>query len=175
MACGGDAGCTVSVTSDSTPAPIKASSVHFGEVFFCSGQSNMVFPLSLTLNATADLGTVATYPNFRFFQTAETPSNKEEFTVKPTMTWVGANASIVKDFSAVCYLTVRETLRIHGLPKTTHVGLVQSAVGGTSMASFSFSVFSSFKKVCDTQEALNCGVPLEVIFFIQVYVTDVFQ
>ena len=58
-------------------------------------------------------------------------SDKEEFTVKPTMNWAGANASIVKDFSAVCFLTVRETLRIHGLPNSTPVGLVQSAVGGT--------------------------------------------
>lgn len=77
------------------------------------------------------------YPNFRYFQTAETTSDKEEFTVKPAMNWAGANASVVKDFSAVCFLTVRETLRIHGLPMTTHVGLVQSAVGGTQVFLFS--------------------------------------
>ena len=42
----------------------------WGDVFFCSGQSNMVFPMSLTLNAKEEIATVVNYPNFRLFQVA---------------------------------------------------------------------------------------------------------
>ena len=60
---------TITVTGEDGPA-VVAHNVSSGDVFFCSGQSNMVFPMSLTINATDEIATLASYPQFRFFFTA---------------------------------------------------------------------------------------------------------
>ena len=60
---------TITVTGEDGPA-VVAHNVSNGDVFFCSGQSNMVFPMSLTINATDEIATLASYPQFRFFFTA---------------------------------------------------------------------------------------------------------
>jgi hypothetical protein len=52
-----------------TGAAVVASGVQAGDVFFCSGQSNMLFSLHQALNYTAEASTLASYPNFRFFMT----------------------------------------------------------------------------------------------------------
>merc|ERR1719265_19127 len=48
---------------------VTASNVTSGDVFFCSGQSNMVFPMKLAFNADDEIATLAQFPNFRFFMT----------------------------------------------------------------------------------------------------------
>ena len=60
---------TVSGANDAAAHVATATGVLWGDVFFCSGQSNMVFPMSLTLNAKEEIATVVNYPNFRLFLT----------------------------------------------------------------------------------------------------------
>ena len=97
----------------------------------------MVFPLGLAFNVTAEVAALAASPTqFRFFQTAEDYADQPQFDLKPDPTqctaanrtacamkcenkeglcnqWVGNaqalanNASYLKAFSAVCYMTVR--------------------------------------------------------------------
>jgi hypothetical protein len=61
-----------------------ASSAAGGDVFFCSGQSNMEFPLELTLNASAEAASLVDEKlNFRFFMTALGNSSVPLFDIKP--------------------------------------------------------------------------------------------
>ena len=116
--------------------------------FFCSGQSNMVFPLKLTLNATDEIATLHKYPNFRFFMTQRDSSPVPLWNLRSSNDsgscdakstadgcnrwWTAEQAlanGLIDDFSAVCYMTVRDVARLH--TGTRPVALVQSAWGGT--------------------------------------------
>ena len=58
------------IVSGETGPNVTARHVSGGDVFFCSGQSNMQFPLNLAFNASEEEATLADFPNFRFFMTA---------------------------------------------------------------------------------------------------------
>jgi sialate O-acetylesterase len=45
----------------------RLSNVVFGQVYICSGQSNMQFSLPITTNATAEIALAAAYPHIRLF------------------------------------------------------------------------------------------------------------
>ena len=117
-------------------AAASANNVRGGDVFFCSGQSNMVFPMSLTLNATAEIATAADYPNFKLFTVPMTTAGAEErdVPVDPVKypgqsQWIDTSPENIANFSAVCYMAVREIARQH--TKSRPMGLIFSAWGGT--------------------------------------------
>eukprot|EP00040_Diaphanoeca_grandis_P027821 m.159215 g.159215 ORF g.159215 m.159215 type:complete len:969 (-) comp31127_c1_seq1:249-3155(-) len=147
---------TVTVTGEKGDK-ITAENAASGDVFFCAGQSNMVFPLGLAFNFTQEAATLATYTNFRFFMTALDYSSEPQFDLKPDPSecdvhnasacamscaepgmcnrWVTAqdalanNASYLSKFSAVCFMTARDIARMH--TNNRPIGLVFSAWGGT--------------------------------------------
>ena len=123
---------TITVSGESGPS-IVAADVQSGDVFFCSGQSNMVFPMSLTLNASAEMNTTVDYPNFKLFtvpqRTAATPQFDLDRTVPGQAKWIDATPTTIANFSAVCYMAVREIARLHTSKRP--MGLVFSAWGGT--------------------------------------------
>ena len=119
---------------------ITVHNASFGNVYFCSGQSNMVFPMSNTLNATEEIATLALFPQIHFFQTATvtspTPEDRIPNGTCPSVTcnkWVtaaeAAQNKYIDGFSAMCFMTVREVARLH--TGSIPIGIVQSAVGGT--------------------------------------------
>ena len=63
-----DSGMTIRVRAATGPA-VVAARVLPGDVFFCAGQSNMLFSLHQSINYTAEAATLASFPNFRFFMT----------------------------------------------------------------------------------------------------------
>lgn len=138
---------TINVTGSNTTTPKIARDVLGGDVFLCSGQSNMVFPMQLTINASEEIATLKYYPNFRFFKTNIGTSEKPQFLLPENCTdpknecsecnkWYTSSEAMstnyIQDFSAVCYMTVRDVARLHStIGESKAVGLVQSAVGGT--------------------------------------------
>merc|ERR1712166_1017393 len=71
--------CDIYVQGETDATPIVARGVHFGDVFFCSGQSNMVFPLSLAYNVSEEMASLKQFPNFRFFMTGRSFASSPEF------------------------------------------------------------------------------------------------
>ena len=144
----------MTVTGEDGPT-ITARNVMGGDVYFCSGQSNMVFPLKLAYSPAAEMATAFQYKDFRFFTTARdfspTPlwdlraspadcNNKTEQCAmacdsEPCNRWLTVenatanNNSFLENFSAVCFLTIRDIARMH--TSTKPVALIQSAWGGT--------------------------------------------
>jgi sialate O-acetylesterase len=102
-----------------------------GEVWFCSGQSNMEKPLGPrkgqkpTDNYEAEL-TRADCPALRIFQV---PHYAKPRAGDATMTWLPCNADALtrSDFSAAAYYFGRELQRELGVP----VGLIHSSFGGS--------------------------------------------
>lgn len=104
---------------------VTLKDVLVGEVWVCSGQSNMEWPLRLTANADADIA-AANLPQLRLFHVRNTASPKPLSAV-PGGPWVACTPETVKNFTAVGYYFGRDLHRSRDVP----VGLIQTTWGGT--------------------------------------------
>jgi sialate O-acetylesterase len=95
-----------------------------GEVWVCSGQSNMEWPVRRSANADQEMA-AATYPKIRLFtvqrKVAQTP--QEDCTGK----WVECSPGTVGNFSGVGYFFGRELHKELNVP----IGLIHTSWGGT--------------------------------------------
>jgi sialate O-acetylesterase len=109
--------------------------VMIGEVWLCSGQSNMEFPVrgwAQVLNADKEVSQ-ADYPGIRLLQihkvVAENPSSE---VVANTSTWQMCTPQSIPDFSAVAYFFARELNRTLDVP----VGVIDATWGGSNIESW---------------------------------------
>jgi len=103
---------------------LRLENILLGEVWLCSGQSNMAIGVSWAQNAQEEIAR-ADHPGIRLF------------TVKPAITrqpqqdcrgaWEVCSPETVAEFSAVAYYFGRDIHSALGVP----VGLINSSVGGT--------------------------------------------
>jgi len=107
------------------PVRTELQNVLVGEVWICSGQSNMEWPLSLTRNAEAEIAGAA-FPGIRLC-TVPKRSVEQPATDIPGCTWSICAPDSVPTFSAVGYLFGRELHSRLGVP----IGLINSSWGGT--------------------------------------------
>jgi len=103
---------------------IEFSNVLVGEVWVCSGQSNMGWPLSATANAETDIAG-ATNPNIRLYTVPHSASYTPLDDVH--MSWENCEPDSARGFTAVGYFFGRELNKALGVP----VGLINSSWGGT--------------------------------------------
>jgi sialate O-acetylesterase len=104
---------------------VTLDNVAVGEVWFCSGQSNMGFQVSQARNAEADIAT-ATDPSLRLFTVGRNPTHVPQTDVVGQ--WSVSSPETVKNFSAAAYFFGRELRAKLHVP----VGLIHSSWGGTS-------------------------------------------
>ena len=100
--------------------------VMFGEVWFASGQSNMMYHMERGVpNGEVDIA-AANYENIRLFHH---PKTLQQHPVKTPGggTWQSCTPENVKSFSAVAYYFAREIHQNYDVP----VGIVLSGWGGT--------------------------------------------
>jgi sialate O-acetylesterase len=112
---------------------ITLNDVLFGDVWICSGQSNMEFSVNRMFNASIEIENAYKYPKVRLFTAAHgaTPIPQEEL-ITIAMQWsVASNTSVANiHASAVCWLYGRMINEdLGGRP----IGLVHSSWGGTNI------------------------------------------
>jgi sialate O-acetylesterase len=103
-----------------------------GEVWVCSGQSNMEMPVGTNsegwsgnvINYQEEI-TRADYPMLRLFTVQKAVAGKPQRDVKGY--WVAARPQSVSEFSAVGYFFARELLKVLNVP----IGMIHSSWGGT--------------------------------------------
>ncbi|WFB36540.1 sialate O-acetylesterase [Kiritimatiellota bacterium B12222] len=95
-----------------------------GEVWLCSGQSNMNFRVKDVKDADIELP-LATHPHLRLFKVENITSKTPLFTSEGR--WSSCTPEQVADFSAVAYFFGRDLRQILNVP----VGLIKAAWGGT--------------------------------------------
>jgi len=97
-----------------------------GDVYLCSGQSNMEWPVHMAMHGDADAAGAAN-ANIRLFTVHRFASATARDSFGAEANWSVAGPASVKDFSAVCYFFGRELQPKAGAP----IGLISSIWGGS--------------------------------------------
>ena len=121
---------------------IDLQNVWFGEVWICSGQSNMQMGMGEILNSTEEMARMADYPMIRMYSvqltTSETPMDdlvkenpfQKTSWARTTDTFpADPNKPLITYFSAVCLLYATNIADVYGKDKV--FGLIESNWGGT--------------------------------------------
>ena len=103
---------------------LSINNVLMGEVWVCSGQSNMEFRLSGAANAATEIP-LADYPKFRMFTVGRKTAAQPVTEV--TGKWIECSPKTAAAFSAVGYFFGRDIHKATGFP----VGMIHSSVGAT--------------------------------------------
>ncbi|MBU6298060.1 MAG: 9-O-acetylesterase [Alphaproteobacteria bacterium] len=100
--------------------------VLIGDVYLCSGQSNMEFPVRLASNYDSDVNN-AHNTNIRLLHVQRFPSPTPRATFGAGVEWAVTSPDAVKEFSAACYFFGRALQPAVNVP----VGLIEDAWGGS--------------------------------------------
>lgn len=104
---------------------IKYSNVMVGEVWLCSGQSNMEWPVSLSQDAAQEI-LKSIYPKVRLFKVRRNAKSQPEEDV--TGNWDNCEPVYVSGFSAVAYYFGTELYMNLDVP----IGLIDASWGGSA-------------------------------------------
>ena len=119
--------CEISIKGKNT---IRLKNVLIGEVWICSGQSNMEMPLAgwgKVMNYQQEIAE-ANYPAIRLLHVANTSANHPQDDVKLEGNgWVECSPATIPEFSSVAYFFGRNLLKNRNIP----VGLIDTNWGGT--------------------------------------------
>ena len=102
--------------------------VMMGDVFLCSGQSNMEMPLRVVSNYDGDIRS-AQNTKIRLFHVQRFSSPLPSGTFGADASWSVTSPESVKEFSAACYLFGRELQPAANVP----IGLIESSWGGANI------------------------------------------
>jgi sialate O-acetylesterase len=108
---------------------LRLKNVLVGEVWVCSGQSNMAWQVRQSLNADQEIA-AANFPMIRLFQVERTGAPTPQKDVNAS--WVVCAPDSVAAFSAVAYFFGRDLYSELKVP----IGLIQSDFGGTPAESW---------------------------------------
>lgn len=115
--------------SDDAGESIVIEDILIGEVWLCSGQSNMELPMARVKDRYPEELIDCDYPNVREFKIKEAI----DFTVphKDTATgeWRRPDKAYIQEFSATAYFFARELNRMTGIP----VGFIDASLGGSKV------------------------------------------
>ncbi len=106
---------------------IELRNVMVGEVWLCSGQSNMETYIYRVMDAMADEVREFDYPDIRYFRVPTTYTFEGPETDLAGGQWKPATRGNISDFSAVALFFGKELYDLYGVP----VGLINNAVGGS--------------------------------------------
>lgn len=101
------------------------TNVLIGDVWICSGQSNMEWPLQLADNGGAEIAQ-ASFPEIRLFTVPRNMANLPQKNTLPAA-WQVCQPETAAGFSAVAFFFARELWNTYKVP----IGLIDNAWGGT--------------------------------------------
>ena len=140
---------------------VSLKEVLVGEVWLCSGQSNMDFTLAKATGGRAEAARAENFPQIRLFNLTGVPTDsrayetsifsrlntKDHFTGK----WAIASEASAAEFSALAWWTAKIIHLQKGIP----IGVVENAVGGSGMEAW--LPRETLKSRADYQPLLGAG------------------
>lgn len=145
------------ITLKSKTSNIKLDNILFGEVWLCSGQSNMEMPMKgytgQPIFGAAEAIVKANNPNLRLFSVTRTSGSKTPLKeVLKYSAWQQATPESVQKYSAVAYFYGQQLQEILDVP----VGLILSAWGGSSVQAWtSNEALSKYQTIDLTDKDIN--------------------
>jgi sialate O-acetylesterase len=115
---------TVNITEDNK---ITFNDVYIGDVWFCSGQSNMGWKLENAVNGGQELAT-ASHEKIKLLQVSRTMAGTPQNDIEKG-SWATSSPESAEGFSAVAYFFGRELYNKYHVP----IGLINSSWGGTNI------------------------------------------
>ncbi|HSD18037.1 MAG TPA: sialate O-acetylesterase [Thermomonas sp.] len=125
-----------------------AADVLVGDVWLCSGQSNMELPVSRTLNAPAEIAG-ADNPRIRMLKVGQQESAVPRPRFELPVQWRTATPANVPGFSAACYYFARELQERVDVP----MGLLDASWGGSRIEAWIGA--ESLRRIGGYDEALD--------------------
>ena len=128
-------------SSSSSSSTQTLARVLFGDLVWCSGQSNLDSantPVSYAFNATAEIAAASLFSSWvRLFKVGKAQSTTplSDLSTAPALVWSPAAPTTVAHFSATCWFHGRD-LAVN-LGSSIPIGLIESAWGGTSIQPWS--------------------------------------
>jgi sialate O-acetylesterase len=116
---------------------VTLTDVLIGDVWICSGQSNMGYSMGATSNtrgvvdAEAEI-LLADYPQIRLFQVPQNPQSEEVELMPNAPSWSKCTPARVRYYSAVAYYFARKVQQETGIP----VGIITTAFGSSRCESW---------------------------------------
>jgi sialate O-acetylesterase len=105
---------------------VTITNVLFGDVWLCTGQSNMNWPVRLANNADEEVKQ-ANYPEIRSF-TVSFYSSLVPLKLPPPAKWEACTPEFARNFTAVGYFFAREIHKTQKIP----IGIIHSSAGATA-------------------------------------------
>jgi sialate O-acetylesterase len=142
------------LTVESEGEALTVGDVLVGDVWLCSGQSNMILPLARVRDRyEAEVAASLGLP-IRLFRVPDRVLFDREAEDLSGGSWRGATAETVWDFPALPWFFAAQTHRAKGIP----IGIVCSAVGGAQIHSFlSEAALQAFPEAL--AELRRCRIP----------------
>lgn len=132
---------------------IVLNDVLVGDVWICSGQSNMEWPVAASDNPQEEIA-AANHPNIRLFHIKKTPKAVPSEELVLESSWQACTPESIPRFSAVGYFFGRKLNQELGVP----IGLINTSWGGTRIEPWTPPVgFDSVDAVKDLDQPLEEG------------------
>jgi sialate O-acetylesterase len=120
------AGGAFTLTAETPTGTTRLSDIRVGDVFLCSGQSNMEYPVYRALNPDQELAGPFS-EDLRLLKVPQASSPAPATSLPEGTHWQAASRESVERFSALCYFFGREQQVRTGVP----VGLIDASWGGS--------------------------------------------
>lgn len=147
MTAGGPYDLIISVPDFQSGFTWTLSNIMVGEVWLCSGQSNMDFDIQIADNYATEINN-ANYPNIRLFKQSKLNPTAPA-TDNDGGKWQVCNPTNIIGFSVTGYFFGRQYYLDHNVP----VGLIHAALGGTNILSWYEKMYAQYDP--DTKAAHN--------------------
>ncbi|QKJ62225.1 sialate O-acetylesterase [Flavobacterium sp. M31R6] len=138
---------------------IVIKDVLVGEVWICSGQSNMEFQMYKTMNSEKEIND-SNYPMIRHFGVAQDLNGAPKEDLKAGK-WAVCNKDNVKDFTAVGYFFAKKLYAELKIP----IGIINTSWGGTCVETWTsreaFEKSDDFKDMIASVPSVNMDAILE--------------
>jgi len=117
--------CHIHIIDMNNRVHLNLTDVIFGDVWICSGQSNMEYQMAHIFNSSEEVAASLRYDQIRFMIASVVLSEgREMMDNKPNLSWSRpADEESLGKMSAVCFLFARHVFDATGVPQVSSHGL----------------------------------------------------